>query len=76
MAGIHIAGVSKIYTWRREGGKFRLARHRGWRIHRAGCPSGCGKSTLLRMVAVLETISEGEVSDRRSCGHQNGAGRT
>ena len=25
-------------------------------------PSGCGKSTLLRMVAGLETISEGTVS--------------
>ena len=25
-------------------------------------PSGCGKSTLLRMVAGLETITEGEVS--------------
>ncbi|WP_455372627.1 ATP-binding cassette domain-containing protein, partial [Limibacillus halophilus] len=24
-------------------------------------PSGCGKSTLLRMVAGLETVSEGEV---------------
>ncbi len=25
-------------------------------------PSGCGKSTLLRMIAGLETISEGEIS--------------
>ena len=25
-------------------------------------PSGCGKSTLLRMVAGLETISEGEIA--------------
>ncbi|TMG83436.1 MAG: ATP-binding cassette domain-containing protein, partial [Betaproteobacteria bacterium] len=25
-------------------------------------PSGCGKSTLLRMVAGLETISDGEIS--------------
>ncbi len=25
-------------------------------------PSGCGKSTLLRMIAGLETITEGEIS--------------
>ena len=25
-------------------------------------PSGCGKSTLLRMIAGLETISDGEIS--------------
>ena len=25
-------------------------------------PSGCGKSTLLRMVAGLESVSEGEIS--------------
>ena len=28
-------------------------------------PSGCGKSTLLRMIAGLETISGGEIADRR-----------
>ena len=28
-------------------------------------PSGCGKSTLLRMIAGLEVISGGEISDRR-----------
>jgi sn-glycerol 3-phosphate transport system ATP-binding protein len=25
-------------------------------------PSGCGKSTLLRMIAGLETITEGEIA--------------
>ncbi|MDO1580758.1 sn-glycerol-3-phosphate import ATP-binding protein UgpC [Rhizobium oryzicola] len=62
MAGIHIAGVSKIYT----GGvkavnSVSLDIADGEFIVLVG-PSGCGKSTLLRMVAGLETISEGEVS--------------
>ena len=29
-------------------------------------PSGCGKTTALRMVAGLETITSGNVRDRRS----------
>ncbi len=36
-------------------------------------PSGCGKSTLLRMVAGLEAISGGEISDRRSRRQHAGA---
>jgi sn-glycerol 3-phosphate transport system ATP-binding protein len=30
-------------------------------------PSGCGKSTLLRMVAGLESVSEGEISINDKC---------
>jgi sn-glycerol 3-phosphate transport system ATP-binding protein len=62
MAGIKIAGVSKIY-----GGGVKAVNSvsidiaDGEFIVLVG-PSGCGKSTLLRMVAGLETISEGEVS--------------
>ena len=62
MAGIRIAGVSKIYS----GGVKAVDRVSidvadGEFIVLVG-PSGCGKSTLLRMVAGLEVISEGEVS--------------
>jgi multiple sugar transport system ATP-binding protein len=28
-------------------------------------PSGCGKTTALRMIAGLEDITDGEISDRR-----------
>ena len=31
-------------------------------------PSGCGKSTLLRMVAGLESVSEGEIAALRESG--------
>ncbi|MGE6742218.1 sn-glycerol-3-phosphate import ATP-binding protein UgpC [Allorhizobium pseudoryzae] len=62
MAGIKIAGVSKIYA----GGvkavnSVSIDIADGEFIVLVG-PSGCGKSTLLRMVAGLETISDGEVS--------------
>ncbi|MFD1744706.1 sn-glycerol-3-phosphate import ATP-binding protein UgpC [Rhizobium helianthi] len=62
MAKISIAGVSKIYA----GGvkavnTVSIDIADGEFIVLVG-PSGCGKSTLLRMVAGLETISEGEVS--------------
>ncbi len=61
MAGIQIADVSKVY-----GGGVRAVNSvsidiaDGEFIVLVG-PSGCGKSTLLRMVAGLETITEGEV---------------
>ncbi|WP_137135865.1 sn-glycerol-3-phosphate import ATP-binding protein UgpC [Rhizobium sp. FKY42] len=62
MASISIDKVSKIYT----GGvkavnSVSIDIADGEFIVLVG-PSGCGKSTLLRMVAGLETISEGEVS--------------
>jgi sn-glycerol 3-phosphate transport system ATP-binding protein len=62
MAGITIAGVSKVYS----GGvkavnSVSIDIADGEFIVLVG-PSGCGKSTLLRMVAGLEAISEGEVS--------------
>jgi multiple sugar transport system ATP-binding protein len=37
-------------------------------------PRGCGKTSALRMVAGLETISEGRVADRRR-GRQHAARR-
>ena len=36
-------------------------------------PSGCGKSTLLRMIAGLESITGGKISDRRSGRQQRAA---
>lgn len=62
MAAITIDKVSKIYT----GGvkavnSVSIDIADGEFIVLVG-PSGCGKSTLLRMVAGLETISEGDVS--------------
>ncbi|KNY18770.1 glycerol-3-phosphate transporter ATP-binding subunit [Shinella sp. SUS2] len=62
MASIGIKGVSKIYN----GGVTAVSSVSidiadGEFIVLVG-PSGCGKSTLLRMVAGLETISEGEVT--------------
>ena len=60
MADVRLAGVHKTY-------------HEEEVIHGVDChiadgeflvivgPSGCGKSTLLRMVAGLETISEGDI---------------
>jgi ABC-type sugar transport systems, ATPase components len=62
MASIDISRVSKIY----DGGvhavkEIDIAIADGEFIVLVG-PSGCGKSTLLRMVAGLETISDGTVS--------------
>ena len=61
MADLQLKGVSKIYpgniravaptTVEIEDGEFVIL---------VG-PSGCGKSTLLRMIAGLETVSEGEI---------------
>ena len=35
-------------------------------------PSGCGKSTLLRMVAGLETVTEGEIKIGGARGNDRG----
>ena len=61
MAGISILGVKKRYghTEVIHGVDIEIAD--GELIVVVG-PSGCGKSTLLRMVAGLETVSEGEIS--------------
>ncbi len=62
MAGIQIAGVSKIYSGGAKAvNTVSIDVADGEFIVLVG-PSGCGKSTLLRMVAGLETISEGTVS--------------
>ena len=61
MASINIANVGKIYTGGvRAVTGIDIDIADGEFIVLVG-PSGCGKSTLLRMVAGLETISEGEV---------------
>jgi ABC-type sugar transport system ATPase subunit len=67
MASVTLVGVRKIYQ---EGGRargtrvavdaFDLAVADGEFVVLVG-PSGCGKSTTLRMVAGLESISEGEL---------------
>src|SRR5213080_2323398 len=61
MADLRLKDVSKIYA----GGVRAVARVSaevadGEFVILVG-PSGCGKSTLLRMIAGLETISEGEI---------------
>ena len=61
MASIEIEKVGKIYTGNvRAVSDISINIADGEFIVLVG-PSGCGKSTLLRMVAGLETISEGEV---------------
>ncbi|MCB5201509.1 sn-glycerol-3-phosphate ABC transporter ATP-binding protein UgpC [Neorhizobium sp. T786] len=62
MASIHVENVGKIYSGGvRAVSDINLSIADGEFIVLVG-PSGCGKSTLLRMVAGLETISEGTVS--------------
>jgi sn-glycerol 3-phosphate transport system ATP-binding protein len=61
MASIDVENVGKIYTGGvRAVTDVNLTISDGEFIVLVG-PSGCGKSTLLRMVAGLETISEGQV---------------
>ncbi len=61
MASIDVENVGKIYTGGvRAVSDIRLNIADGEFIVLVG-PSGCGKSTLLRMIAGLETISEGQV---------------
>ncbi len=61
MASIDIESVGKVYTGNvRAVTDINLAIKDGEFIVLVG-PSGCGKSTLLRMLAGLETISEGAV---------------
>src|SRR3546814_12985725 len=62
MASIDVEKVGKIYPGGvRAVSDIELSIADGELIVLVG-PSGCGKSTLLRMVAGLETISEGTVS--------------
>ncbi|MCF6302091.1 MAG: sn-glycerol-3-phosphate import ATP-binding protein UgpC [Devosiaceae bacterium] len=61
MAEILLSGVKKSY------GNVEVIKGVDWKINSGEFvvivgPSGCGKSTLLRMIAGLETITEGEIS--------------
>ncbi|QPM89599.1 sn-glycerol-3-phosphate ABC transporter ATP-binding protein UgpC [Pseudooceanicola algae] len=61
MAQITLSGVKKVYAGGVEAVKgVDLEIGDGEFVVFVG-PSGCGKSTLLRMIAGLETISEGEI---------------
>jgi NitT/TauT family transport system ATP-binding protein len=65
---LHIESVSKRYPGNRRNAPPRLALDSvSFDLSRGAVgvllgPSGCGKSTLLRMVAGLETISEGRIT--------------
>ena len=62
MAQVHIDRVSKIYSGtQRAVNDISIVIPDGEFVVLVG-PSGCGKSTLLRMVAGLESITEGKVS--------------
>jgi len=62
MAAIELKGVSKTYPGKVQAVTgIDLAIADGELVVLVG-PSGCGKSTLLRMIAGLETITEGTVS--------------
>jgi len=62
MARIDIAGVRKVYPGNVTAiHNLELAIPDGELVVLVG-PSGCGKSTLLRMIAGLETITEGTIS--------------
>src|ERR1700752_1687213 len=60
MAEIRLSGVKKTYLKLQVIHGVDVTIADGEFIGIVG-PSGCGKSTLLRMIAGLETISEGEV---------------
>ncbi len=60
MAGITLKGIKKSY------GKTEVIHGIDWQIRDGDFvvivgPSGCGKSTLLRMIAGLESITEGDI---------------
>ena len=65
MAGVTIKGVTKVYGSRESGivavSDLDIEISDGEFVVLVG-PSGCGKSTTLRMVAGLETITEGTIS--------------
>ena len=62
MAAIELKGVRKVYPGGVEAvGGIDIEIATGEMLVLVG-PSGCGKSTLLRMVAGLETISDGTIS--------------
>jgi multiple sugar transport system ATP-binding protein len=65
MAGVTIEGVTKVYGSRESGivavSDLDIEISDGEFVVLVG-PSGCGKSTTLRMVAGLETITEGTIS--------------
>ncbi|HHY48283.1 MAG TPA: sn-glycerol-3-phosphate ABC transporter ATP-binding protein UgpC [Alphaproteobacteria bacterium] len=62
MATIDLVGVRKVYPGRVEAVRgIDLAIADGEMVVLVG-PSGCGKSTLLRMIAGLETITEGTIA--------------
>ncbi len=61
MASIELIGIRKVYFGGHEAVKdISLAINDGEFLVLVG-PSGCGKSTMLRMIAGLETITEGTI---------------
>ena len=63
MAVVKLEGLTKVY----EGSKEPAVRDITFQVEDGEFmvllgPSGCGKSTVLRMIAGLETISDGELS--------------
>ena len=61
MPGLELASVSKVYpNGHRAVNRVSLAIESGELLVLVG-PSGCGKSSLLRMIAGLESVSEGEI---------------
>ncbi|CAM2146272.1 Alpha-glucoside transport ATP-binding protein AglK [Pararobbsia alpina] len=61
MTGIRLSGVTKRYGETEVITGLDLDIHEGEFLVFLG-PSGCGKSTLLRMIAGLETVSDGQIS--------------
>ena len=60
MAGLNLRGVGKRYDENEVMRDIDLDIHDGEFVVFVG-PSGCGKSTLMRMIAGLESISEGDL---------------
>ena len=76
MAGLELTNVGKTYpggvTYAVTGADFRIAD--GEFIVLVG-PSGCGKSTILRMIAGLETVTDGDSPHRQPARERAGTGR-